>query len=190
MIRYSLSELDDLLPELPPGTVLYGLDGTAQASDVEVAEFLDRYTANEYPRALVRAVEGIDDTVERHGGNRHKSLRLFLRQVLAEAAVGAYPARQAVEQGYERWQRHIHDGQRAPQPYELRNLLRWEVPRVGIRDDLKEVRERLDDVFGELVFNSASTTSGASGHSAFVLALQVRSELQRWAWLGVCRSGN
>jgi hypothetical protein len=147
VIRYSLDELDELLPELEPDEMPTAYDGIAIASDLEVDEFLDRYTANDYPQALRSAVEGIDGTVTRQGGARHPSLRMYLWQTLAEAMVGAYPARQAVDEGYEHWQRHVAGERRSRN--ELRDLLRWQVPRVQARTDLDEVRARLDKLFGD-----------------------------------------
>jgi hypothetical protein len=113
MIRQSPDDLDDLLPTLDPGERPTMPDGTRLATDAEVDEFLDRHTAAEYPRALPPAIEGIDDTVRRNNGARHPSFLLYLLQALAEAKVGAYPARRAVDEGHAYWrQHHILPGER------------------------------------------------------------------------------
>lgn len=158
-------DLDELLPELEPGEMPTAPDGTACATDLEVAEFLDRYKDCDYLRAMQRAIEGIDDTVERQGGARHPSLRMFLWQALSEAMVGAYPARQAVDDGYAYWrQRHIRLDERRPR-HELRDLLRWQVPKVAARTDLDVVRARLDDVYGEVTMSAGTATAGDSQSS-------------------------
>ena len=147
----SLADLDDLLPALEPGEEPAALDGVGEATDLEVEAFLCLHTAEKYPRALQRAIEGIDATVRRNGGARHPSLRMYLWQALAESMVGAYPARRAVVEGYAYWQRHVA-GERRPRN-ELLNMLHWQVPKVAARTDLAEVRARLDEHFDQVRFN-------------------------------------
>jgi hypothetical protein len=158
VIRYSLAELDDLLPELALGEEPTAPEGSRLADDAEVEAFLDAHTTAKYPRALVRAVEGIDDTVRRNSGARHPSLRMFLWQALSEASVGAYSAREAAEKGYAHWQRHVA-GERRPRN-ELWGLLRWQVPLVAARTDLAKVSDRLDLTFGDPINGPAG-----NGHS-------------------------
>jgi hypothetical protein len=176
---YSLADLDDLLPGLEPGEEPRAPDGVKQATDAEVAEFLDHYQAEEYPRALVRAVEGIDGTVYRQGGARHPSLRMFLWQSLAEAMVGAYSARQAVEEGYAHWkEHHVRPGERRPRN-ELPSLLRWQVPKVAARTDLADVRARLDKVFGEVTSNTGEQEPDEHGYVRVDLGPYLRGEVKR-----------
>jgi hypothetical protein len=124
-VMYSAADLDDDLPALEPGEEPRVPDGVTVATVAQVEEFLDRHQKCDFPRALTTAVEGIDGTVARNGGDRHPSLRLYLWQSLAEAIVGAYPARRAVDEGYAHWREtHILPGERRAR-YELRELLRW-----------------------------------------------------------------
>jgi hypothetical protein len=156
-VRYSLAELDDLLPELDDGEEPGLPEGVELADEAKVEAFYAEHTEMRYPRALAAAIDGIADTIERQGGARHPTLRLYLWQVLSEAAVGAYPARQAVEEGYEAWKRHLGEGERRPR-HERRDLLSWVLPHVLARTDLAELAARLDDVFFEPIFEAGSNT--------------------------------
>lgn len=160
---HAVGDLDDLFPPLTAAKLAEleaGYSEAGYATGVEVAEFLDRYTDENYLRALATAIDGMDGTMERTGGNRHKTLRMFLWQVLREAKVGAYPARRAVEDGHAAWKSRYVDGtDRPPQPHELRDWLRSQIPRVEActEDDLAEVRARLAKTFPEAMFQNNNT---------------------------------